>query len=255
MGNLPAGLFVFILLWLYDDLRGQVLNFRFKVFLIIFFAFPLSLGAQVEDTVGEFFDKVSERYKAIRDYSARLVITRGEEIQEANVIFKAPQWLRMDFTRPEGMVMAIYENDFLVWVPGYSVTFSQKIGNAGDPEEAALPVPPVVAGVGLDIIQRYYTISYNPSPDLMPIDEENNEKVYKIKAVWKSTNEGFRRLDIDIGTDLLLRRIKGTTTANKAIVFDIYDMKINKGIPDSRFRFESPSTGNVIDYFLFDPEN
>lgn len=203
-----------------------------------------------QETAAKYFDRVSERYALISDYSADLTITRGDVVQKAVVFYKNPNLLRLDFEEPNGMVIAIDGKTLQVWVPDYSASFSQPLRAN---QQAQLTH--FAGSSGLDLIKRYYTISYDPSPDPVPLNPNSSVRVTKIKANWKSNNEGFRRLELSIAADLTIRRIRGITTTNEEIVFDFADIAINRGIPAARFQYKSPPTGNTIENFLFDPEN
>jgi outer membrane lipoprotein-sorting protein len=219
-------------------------------FLIVLMLLTTASAAFSQETATRFFERVSERYGLINDYTADLVITRGDEVQRATVWYKKPNLLRLDFVVPDGMVMAVDGETFQVWVPEYSVTFSQTLRKDGQ-----APMASLVSPGGLELISKYFTVSYDPSPVQVPLDPGSSELVTKLKADWKSNNEGFRKLELSIDSDLRIRRITGITTNGERIVFSFSRMEINRGIPDNRFQYKSPPTGNTIENFLFDPEN
>ncbi len=232
--------------------RGFVLNrpviFRIVIMLTVCLAQAGSAFGQ--ETASRFFERVSERYESIEDYTADLKITKGDEEQFATVWYKNPDKLRLDFSEPAEMVIAVGEETLQVWVPSYGVTFSQPLKRNSQAQMAGLS-----GSRGLELLSKYYTISYNPSPTPVPLDAGSSEMVVKLKAEWKTTNEGFRRLELSIDSDLRIRRIIGVTTVGETIMFDFSNMVLNKGIPDTRFDYESPPTGNTIENFLFDPES
>jgi len=203
-----------------------------------------------QETASRYFERVSERYESINDYSADLKITKGEEIQTATVMYKTPNRLRLDFVEPDGMVMAVDGEQLQVWVPEYSVTFSQPLRRESQAQMATL-----ASSSGLELMKRYYTIAYASSPGPVPLDPGSSEQVVKLRLVWKSNNEGFRELELAIDSDLRIRRVTGITTGSETLVFDFTNMVLNQGIPDTRFQYESPPTGNTIENFLFDPES
>ncbi|MCK5248670.1 MAG: outer membrane lipoprotein carrier protein LolA [Spirochaetaceae bacterium] len=224
---------------------------RFAAVFIIFFACTGAIFAQ--ETATSFFAEVSENYESIRDYTADLVITRGDTVQTAKVWYKSPNLLRLDFVEPEGMVMVVDGELLQVWVPDYSVTFSQPLRRDSQAQLASL-----TGSSGLELIKKYYTISYDPIPQEVPLDPGSSENVVKLKAEWKSNNEGFRKLELSImsiGNYKYIRRVKGITTTNEEITFDFTNMVVNPDIPYTRFEYESPPTGNTIENFLFDTES
>ena len=221
---------------------------RTAAVLIVLFLTTYALSAQ--ETASRYFRAVSEQYKAISDYTADLKITKGYVVQTGTVQYKNPGLLRMDFSTPKGMVMAVDDEKLQVWVPEYSVTFEQPLRRS---EQAQLAN--VASSRGLELMERYYTVAYAESPLPVPIDPGSSETVIKLRLVWKSNNEGFRQLEISINPGMkTIRRVVGITTTGETIVFDFTNIVLNQGIPDARFDYESPPTGNTIENFLFDPE-
>jgi outer membrane lipoprotein carrier protein len=110
---------------------------------------------------------------------------------------------------------------------------------------------------GLELMKRYYTMAYATSPEpRAPGSRLQSEQVVKLRLVWKSNNEGFRELE-------LIHRFRSpdppresaTRPPARRIAFDFTNLVLNRGIPETRFQYESPPTGNTIENFLFDPES
>ena len=214
------------------------------------FLFLITLTAlAAQETADSYFESVSERYVSIEDYTANLVIRRGETEEIAAVTYKNPGLLRLDYEDPAGMVMVVGPDLFQVWVPSLRVTFSQPLRRDGQSSGANLNT-----ARGLAMMRQNYSVSYIESPDPVPLDDGSSEMV-----VWLSlratVSEGFSRLRLAISSDLTIRRIIGVTTSGETITFDFTDMILNNGIPDTRFDYDSPPEGNTIENFLFDPES
>jgi hypothetical protein len=116
---------------------------------------------------------------------------------------------------------------------------------------------------GLLLLKRNYSVAYLVGPDPMPLDEPtldesgampSQELVVKMKLDWRSTDEGFRQLEISVGENGLIRRINGVTVGYENIQFDLTNILVNQNIPDARFDYESPATANIFENFLFEPE-
>lgn len=208
----------------------------------------IPLNAQ--ETANRYFESVSENYKNIGYYTANLSITRRETVQTAYVQYKQPNLLRLDFSNPEGMVIAVNDEFLQVWVPEYNVTFEQKLRRDNQSQ-----IPSLATSRGLELMQRYYTVAYADSPSPVPLGENSLEKVIKLHLEWKSNNEGFRKIELSIIPDYkTIRRVIGTTITGETITFDFTDIKLNNSIPITRFDFESPPTGNTIENPFFNPE-
>lgn len=196
----------------------------------------------------DYFDSVSEHYKSILDYSADIVITRGNTVQTARLWYKQPNKLRLDFTSPRGMVMTVDGNSLQVWVPANQVLFIQPLRRGSQAQLASIS-----SSSGLALIKRDYTLSYNPGPELVNLEPGSEIKVVKLKAEWKTSAQGFRRLDLSIDSNKQIREVVGVTTTNEEIIFSFSNLSVNRGIPDSKFQFDAPPTGSIIENFLFDP--
>lgn len=205
-----------------------------------------SLPAQ--ETALSYFDSVSERYRTISDYSADVVIERGDTVQSAKVRYKQPNKLRLDFTSPRGMVITVDRRLLQVWIPEYKSLFTQSLSQSSQAQLAN-----VSSSNGLELIRKYYTLSYDPGPELVSLEPNSDTKVVKLKAEWKSSTQGFKRLDLSIDSERLIRKVVGITTTNDEITFSFSNLSLNQGIPDSRFQFNAPQTGNTVENFLFNP--
>ena len=147
---------------------------RNRTVAVIMLILSVSGAMWAQETATSFFEQVSERYKSIKDYTADLVITRGDTVQTAKVWYKSPNLLRLDFEEPEGMVMAVDGEQLQVWVPEYSVTFAQPLKKNSQAGLAS-----VTSSAGLELIKKYYTISYDPVPGRVPLDPGSSEEVIK----------------------------------------------------------------------------
>ncbi len=214
---------------------------------VLLLLFPVVLGAQ--ETAERYFDSISSYYGSVNDYQGNLTITRGEIVQVAAVSYKNPNMLRLDFSDPEEQVLVVNNEELILYIPAYRVSFRQPLKQYS---EAALAN--MASQQGLDLLKKNYSIGYLVGPEPVPLEEGSPELVTKLKLKWKSSNEGFRELDISIGEDSLIRRIVGITTALDTVQFDFEDIRVNRGIPDSRFNYDSPPEGNTIQNFLFEPE-
>jgi outer membrane lipoprotein-sorting protein len=107
------------------------------------------------------------------------------------------------------------------------------------------------AGQGLRILRRNYTPSYvtGPAPVLL---EGTAESVVKLRLTRRSGSESFREIIVSVNPDTkLIRRMEGVTLAGGAVRFDFSAIKINQGIPEQRFIYDSPASSNMYNNFLF----
>jgi outer membrane lipoprotein-sorting protein len=229
---------------------AKLIRYRFLLTtVIVFCCLAGAVSAQEIMTANDYFNSISERYGRVDDYEARLTITREEEAVTGTVYYKNPNLLRINFSEPEEQVLALDGELLTIYIPAHSVIMQQSIKRHSSATLASM-----ASSQGLNLLKRNYSIAYLSGPDPVPLDEESEEMVIKLKLEWKSTDEGFRQLEISVGENGLIRRIVGVTGGYENIQFDFTNIIINRNIPDARFQYESPASANVFNNFLFDPE-
>ena len=208
----------------------------------VFFSFSGFLFSQEIQTAVQFFDQVSEKYEYIQDYEADIAVTQPESVLEGVIYYKNPNRIRINFSEPEDQVIVSDGRLLTVYLPKQSVTLTQNLSR-GDSDAA-----------GLRLFKQGYSIAYQASPDYVPLEEGSREEVVKLKLVWKTTDEGFRQIEMAIGRNGMIRRIKGITKDFEEIQIDLMNIKVNQNIPDARFAYDSPPSSYVINNFIFPDE-
>ena len=220
---------------------------RFLAVLLLFL--PLTLSGQDIVTAAQYFNTVSEKYGSVADYSARVSILQGKTSMEGNLLYRNPNKLRIEFTNPSGQVINSDGKTLTVFLPRYSVAFTQELKKRSEAAIAAM-----ASKQGLNLLKSSYSISYVTGPAPTPLDGTTGENVVKLKLTWRSGSQAFRQLELSVSNNGFIRRIVGITAAQQTIQFDFTSIKTNIGIPDNRFDYDSPPTANMIHNFLFEPE-
>ncbi len=212
----------------------------------------LPVAAQDILTAEQFFAQVSERYAQVNDYEGRIAITAGKDQMAGVIAFRAPSFLRIDFVQPPDQVIAFDGKLLTVYVPSLRAILQQtaadKAGGAGGAGLASRE--------GLKMMKRNYTIAYESSPTPVALPGgAADETVVRLLLSRKSVAEGFRTIKISVSPDTkLIRRIEGVTVAGDTFSFDFTGIKLNQGIPEARFAYDSPASANVYNNFLFGSE-
>jgi outer membrane lipoprotein-sorting protein len=219
--------------------------------LAVLFGAGITAAAQEIITAERYLEMVAERYGSIRDYEARIVIQSGATEMFGTVSHLAPSFLRIDFTKPMEQVIAFNGEMLTVYLPEYRATMNQSITpsrrSSGGASGANL-----ASAQGLALLRRNYIPSFVTGPEPTPLETGSDEKVVNLKLSRRSISEGFREiiLSVNPGTHLI-RRISGRTIAEVQVRFDFTDIKINQGIPEQRFIYDSPASANNYNNFLF----
>jgi outer membrane lipoprotein-sorting protein len=204
--------------------------------------------AQEIITAERYLESVSERYGGIRDYEARVVIRSGSTEMRGALSHLAPSFLRIDFTSPAEQVI-VFNGDLLtIYLPEYRAVLNQDI-SARRPASSAASL---ATAQGLSLLRRNYIPTFVTGPDPIPLEDGSKELVVKLRLTRRSISEGYRELILNIDPDAhLIRRIEGRTIAEGTVRFDFSDIRINQGIPEQRFIYDSPASANLYNNFLF----
>ncbi len=200
-------------------------------------------------TAENYFDQVSDRYGKIQDYEAQIRMSKGDTVMSGVLYYKNPNLLRINFTEPEEQVLATDGELLSIYIPKYEVILEQKLKRRS---QAA--VAQMASQQGLHLLKKNYGVAYLISPDEVPLDEDSDEMVVKLKLDPQSTAEGFRQVVVSVGKNGLIRRISGVTLGYEELILDFLEVKTNQNIPDARFDYDSPPFANVFQNFLFEAD-
>ena len=233
--------------------RFRTVPFVKKHLLPLAFAFAFSLAplfGQDILTADQFFLQVSERYAQVSDYEGKLGIVAGKSSMSGLVAYKAPTLLRIDFVQPPDQVIVFDGTRLVIYIPDLRAVLQQDV--SGKPTGAAS----LATREGLRMLRRNYSIAYETSPTPLPLDEGSAEEVVRLSLTRRVMSEGFKSLKLSITPDTkIIRRIEGLTLSNERFVFDFTGIKLNTGIPETRFIYDSPASANVYNNFLFGSDN
>lgn len=223
-----------------------------SLFFLLIITVGLVTWAQDILTADQFFSQVAERYAQVTDYEAKLGITAGKTEMHGTVAYRSPSLLRIDFSQPADQVIVFDGETVVVYLPEYNAVLSQSASSS----EGGAGAAGLNSSEGLKMMRRNYTVAFETGPDPVPIDEGSTEMVVRLVLSRKTVAEGFKTLTLSIAPDSkLIRRIEGVNLSNELFVFDFSDIKLNQGIPEARFIYDSPASANVYNNFLFSSDN
>lgn len=209
--------------------------------LFIFLFCSLSVFAQGITTANEFFKSVSSTYATFKDYTAKVDIELGKEKMSANLIYMAPNKMRIDFLQPAGQTI-VYDGKKLVCYLPDTLSILTQESNSVNPATSE----------GLSLLRRYYSISYEKNSNVVPLDENSDEQVVKLILWRRTSSESFRYIKLAINPKTkLIRRMTAVTPGGVTYLFDFKDYEVNIGLTEQRFKYDIPSGANTYDNFLF----
>ena len=248
---IDGGMIPFIIRGLYRNGAWCIVNSmrlpKYLYFFLVFFTFPVFPQEIV--TADRYLELVSERYGTVRDYEANIVIRSGSNEMFGNVSHLAPSFLRIDFTKPMDQVIVFNGELLTVYLPEYRVVLNQNITQSRRSSAAGAGL---ASAQGLSLLRRNYVPAFVTGPDPVPLDDNSSERVVKLRLTRRSVSEGFREIIVSINPETrLIRRLEGRTVADGLVQFDFSNVRINQGIPEQRFIYDSPPSANVYNNFLF----
>jgi outer membrane lipoprotein-sorting protein len=218
-------------------------------FLFMLAAGVSALFGQEIITAERYLETVSERYGVIKDYEAHIVIRSGSSEMAGNVSHLSPSFLRIDFTRPADQVIVFNGELLTVYLPEYRAVLNQTVTQS---RRSSTSGASLASAQGLSLLRRNYVPSFVTGPEPVPLDANSQEQAVKIRLTRRSISEGFREIILNINPETkLIRRIEGRTIAEADVRFDFTNIKINQGIPEQRFIYDSPASANLYNNFLF----
>ena len=220
-----------------------------KTTLLILVLLPLACAVFSEELVSaeKIFSNLSASFGAIKDYEATVKILQGKTESRGKLSYKSPLFLRIDFDEPKGQVFVINAEKMTIFVPQYEVVLEQKYKKKNSAAIASM-----ASSQGLAMLEKNYAVGFLTGPDPVPLEEGSKEQVVKL-ALTPHATTGYRQLVLSV-KDSLVRRVEGIQDNGERITLDLLNVRVNQGVPDSRFQYDTPAYANVIPDFLFDPE-
>jgi len=226
-----------------------VLNIEFKrgisLFALLIFGITLGFGQEVV-TAERYLELVSNTYAGVRDYEATINIRSGNAQMAGIISVLSPAFLRIDFSRPAEQVILYNGNDLTIYLPDFRSVLNQPMNRrSGGPVGGPY-------GNGLSLLRRNFVPAFLTGPNPVPLDLGSSENVIKLRLTRRTTAEGFREIVLSINpNNRTIRRMEGRTIGDNVIVFDFTNIKLNSGIPETRFAYDTPANANTYNNFLF----
>jgi outer membrane lipoprotein-sorting protein len=227
----------------------SALNRNAVLLLILCLLVPAGAFAQSTDMVSaeKFFSSLSASFGAVKDYEATLSITQGKTVSRGKVSYKSPVYLFIRFDDPANQVICFDGEQLTVYLPGEQVVLQQHYK-----KKTPSQIESLATAQGLSLLQKNYSIAYVTGPAPVPLEDGSREMVVKLKLVSRGTSS-YSQLILSV-EGAYVRRVEGTLASGDKVIMDFTGMRTNQGVPASRFAYDPPPYANVIQDWLFDPE-
>lgn len=225
------------------------MNRKIALLVIPIALFPCLAFPQAAEIVSaeKFFAGLSASFAMVKDYEAVLTITQGKSVSRGRISYTSPMYLRIDFDDPPKQVLNFDGEKLTFYSPANEVILEQRYK-----KKTPSQVEGMMTSQGFTIIQRSYSIAYVTGPAPVPLDDSSREMVVKLKMTSRGAT-GYSQMIVSV-KDSLIRRMEGTQSSGEKVVMDFSNVRTNQGVPQSRFKYDAPPYANVIQDWLFDPE-
>lgn len=210
---------------------------------------PLAASAQTAEMVSaeKYLSNLSASFGAIKDYEAAITITQGKTTSRGRISYKSPMYLFIHFDDPADQVICFDGEQLTVYLPSEQVVLQQRYK-----KKTPSQIESLVTAQGLSLMQRNYSVAYLTGPAPVPLDDGSREMVVKLRLISRGTSS-YSQLVISVEGSVI-RRVEGTLSSGDKVQMDFQNIKVNQGIPASRFAYDPPPYANVVQDWLFDPE-
>ncbi|MDR0540179.1 MAG: outer-membrane lipoprotein carrier protein LolA [Spirochaetaceae bacterium] len=213
------------------------------IFVLFCLFIPLTMSFAQIVTAEDYLKRVEDTYSGFKDYEANIAIRQGNNTMAGRISHLKPQFLRIDFSQPSNQVLVFNGEQLTVYLPEFSAILNQTVTNGRDPSMAT--------AAGIAFMRRAYAPAYVSSPNPVPL-EEAGDMVIKLRLSPRSGGQTYKEIQLAINPqNLLIRRMEGISYSGGITRFDFTNVKVNQGIPEARFIYDSPASANVYNNFLF----
>lgn len=219
--------------------RGTILF----IFLILSVSF---ISGQEIITAAKYMELVSDTYSINRDFEANIAIRSGSSEMAGIVSYLSPKYVRIDFSRPADQVLVFNGELLSIYLPEYRSVLNQNISETRRTGSS---------GMALSMLRRNYAPSFVTGPNPEPLDPGSRENIVRLRLTRTAASEPFREIILSIDPNTyIIRRMEGTTVAGAVVRFDFTNVRLNQGIPEMRFIYDSPASANIYNNFMFREE-
>ncbi|OEJ13970.1 hypothetical protein BFL38_04330 [Brachyspira hampsonii] len=226
---------------------------------IVLFIILLSIQAHSQIMTPEkVVSMISNRFSAIKGFSANFVERNGERVSYGDVITKNPNLFRMQYSSG-GNGQSIYCNGETLWIifPRNNVVAEQKL-NYGDSGAIYTPegIMRLTTKFNIDFYNERGLVSVNSFNDSeLGIAKYNssyaandNRKAYHMLLTSKQASvdrTGFTKIHLWVDNTGMIIRILGITTTNVPVEYLFTSIRYNPNYEDNNKDFEPEISENM----------
>jgi outer membrane lipoprotein-sorting protein len=189
-------------------------------------------------SVNDIKQVMSDRFSAVRDYTADFKWVNGESHYSGKIRYKKPDKILLLFDDPpdqkivsNGVVLSIY-------IPYLKVVVQQSLSESTESSLLAAS-----SETGLARLFDEYAFSFYDSSSPQPY---KGAQAYHLKLSQKTAKVGFKRMDLWVSADGLILQANGVSPSGVNVSLVFSDVQFNTELSDYLFEFEVPADAQII---------
>ncbi|OGL47120.1 MAG: outer membrane lipoprotein carrier protein LolA [Candidatus Schekmanbacteria bacterium RBG_16_38_11] len=209
--------------------------------LILFFSlsfFPIYSAYSETVKLADIVSRIQKKYEAVRELEANSnqetfnkTVDRKFKFR-GKLYIKKPDKLRMEIKEPEEQL--IVTNGSVLWI--YIPENNQAVKEKMDGKNKSKLAITILAGMAK--LDKEFKIS----------KEGESGKSYMVGLVPKDPSSMIKKMELEIEkNNYNIRKVIVDDSFGNWTSYELTDVKINKGIPDSKFDFKVPESVEVVE--------
>ena len=209
--------------------------------LILFFSlsfFPIYSAYSETVKLADIVSRIQKKYEAVRELEANSnqetfnkTVDRKFKFR-GKLYIKKPDKLRMEIKEPEEQL--IVTNGSVLWI--YIPENNQAVKEKMDGKNKSKLAITILAGMAK--LDKEFKIS----------KEGESGKSYMVGLVPKDPSSMIKKMELEIEkNNYNIRKVIVDDSFGNWTSYELTDVKINKGIPDSKFDFKVPESFEVVE--------
>ena len=177
-------------------------------------------------------DRFDRALRGVRDLRAGFrqervsSLTSRREVSTGTLEYRRPRQVRLTYAGQEGVTIVLRDEEAWVYQPSQKVvTHSTVTGLAG--------TPAAILDESVASLERRYRVRERGSATLELTPQPGEE-------------QPWRRIDVVLGASGLPNRLEIRESGGGRVVFRFQNLRVNSGVPASRFRPSFPSDVEIV---------
>ncbi len=209
---------------------------RLRLHALVFLFLAMAFTAVAGDDAQDLLERLQDRYRSVKDASVTFTqhvvfgVTKAENSFRGSFVMKRGNKYRLELED-----QTVVTDGKTLW--SYSKSNNQVIVNAYKEDPKTLSPDKILVNVPQDYAAA-----------IVGTENVHGRATTILKLTPKVRRSSLRWMKVWVDDDgELMRRIQTLDASENTITYDLDDIVLNAGVPDTRFQFTAPPKADVID--------